>query len=213
MQCLNKIVQDEKDTQDIRTFVISDNQNIMYSPRSVDSRKPVKVTIATPQTTSTPMVTSISNHQQQDRTGGQIITKALNKQCENEPPIQAQEVHVIRDGRFYDHHHNHAPPPQLTQNTVHLSLVSPISGDLTIRNVDGGGRCSESNSNRPHHPLHHHQSANTIILDAPPHSTVSSTKPHLMVVQQQQQQQQQQHLVLSRFNCGSSERQRTPSYH
>lgn len=198
MQCLNKIVQDEKDTPDIRTFVISENQHIMYSPRSVDSRRPVKVTITTPQTSSTSMITSLSNHQQQDRTANQLATKTLIKQCENEPPVQAQEVHVIRDGRFYDHHHNHAPPPHLAQNSVHLSLVpsSPISSELSIRNVDS--RCSDGNSNRPPLPLHH-QSANTIILDAPPHSTVSSTKPHLMVVQQHhlQQQHQQQHHVTS----------------
>ncbi|EDS31053.1 E75 C [Culex quinquefasciatus] len=196
MQCMNKIVQDDKDTPDIRTFVISENQHIMYSPRSVESRRPVKVTITTPQTSSTSMVASLSNHQQQDRTGNQLATKTLIKQCENEPPVQAQEVHVIRDGRFYDHHHNHATPPHLAQNSVHLSLVpsSSISSELSIRNVDS--RCSDGNSNRPPLPLHH-QSANTIILDAPPHSTVSSTKPHLMVVQQHHLQQQQQHHVTS----------------
>nr|CAL36975.1 ecdysone-induced protein 75C [Aedes aegypti] len=207
MQCLNKLTQDEKDSLEIRTFVIGDNQRIMYSPRNVDCKKTVKLEIASglnqaPMSSS--MVTSNGHHQLgQDRARIQIIAKPSNKPCENVAPVQAQEVHVIRDGRFYDLQHNHASPSHHhhLQEPSHRPVLSssPNSNGLIITNAGSSANDTGNPPSRQPPPLLHPVSTNTIIVDAPPHSAVSSSKQHLppppatlMIVQQQHQHQQQQ---------------------
>lgn len=216
MQCLNKLTQDEKDSLEIRTFVIGDNQRIMYSPRNVDCKKSVKLEIAAGlhQAAPSSMVTSNGHHQLgQDRARIQIIAKPSNKPCESAAPVQAQEVHVIRDGRFYDLQHNHASPSHHhhLQDPSHRPVLSPSPSGLIITNAGSSGGDTGSPPSRPPPPLHHHSASttSTIILDGPPHSVVSSSKQQhlaappaatLMIVQQQQHQhhqQQQQHHVTS----------------